>query len=158
MKSNPLFVVCFAFFLRPFVCATFFLPIFPANGFLMHIIFRLLSSFLSLSRHVWQESDSANLETNIRWADAFILMYSVTDKCSFDECNRLKFLINYNKRRKKIGSNGKVSFCVGFIYMLAYSICCWWNLMVKFLATLVFSLSCHFEGQQLWCARHVGRK
>lgn len=36
-------------------------------------------------------------------------MYSVTDKCSFDECNRLKFLINYNKRRKKIGSNGKVS-------------------------------------------------
>lgn len=37
-------------------------------------------------------------------------MYSVTDKCSFDECNRLKFLINYNKRRKKIGSNGKVSY------------------------------------------------
>lgn len=49
-----------------------------------------------------------NLEANIRWADAFILMYSVTDKCSFDECNRLKFLINYNKRRKKIGSNYKV--------------------------------------------------
>lgn len=51
-----------------------------------------------------------NLEANIRWADAFILMYSVTDKCSFDECNRLKFLINYNKRRKKIGSNYKVGF------------------------------------------------
>lgn len=50
-----------------------------------------------------------NLEANIRWADAFILMYSVTDKCSFDECNRLKFLINYNKRRKKIGSNYKVT-------------------------------------------------
>lgn len=53
-----------------------------------------------------------NLEANIRWADAFILMYSVTDKCSFDECNRLKFLINYNKRRKKIGSNYKVRFHV----------------------------------------------
>lgn len=39
-------------------------------------------------------------------------MYSVTDKCSFDECNRLKFLINYNKRRKKIGSNGKVSYII----------------------------------------------
>ncbi|KAG5684050.1 hypothetical protein PVAND_013301 [Polypedilum vanderplanki] len=42
------------------------------------------------------------LEANIRWADAFILVYSVTDKCSFEEVNRLKFLINYNKRRRKI--------------------------------------------------------
>ncbi|XP_075153938.1 ras-related and estrogen-regulated growth inhibitor isoform X2 [Haematobia irritans] len=53
------------------------------------------------------ETDCAKLESNIRWADAFILMYSVTDKCSFDECNRLKFLINYNKRRRKMGSNNK---------------------------------------------------
>ncbi|XP_013776620.2 ras-related and estrogen-regulated growth inhibitor-like isoform X2 [Limulus polyphemus] len=45
------------------------------------------------------------LESNIRWADAFILMYSVTDKCSFDECNRLKFLINlYNKRCRILGT------------------------------------------------------
>ncbi|XP_076324358.1 uncharacterized protein LOC143232616 isoform X2 [Tachypleus tridentatus] len=44
------------------------------------------------------------LESNIRWADTFILMYSVTDKCSFDECNRLKFLINlYNKRCRILG-------------------------------------------------------
>jgi len=28
-------------------------------------------------------------------------MYSVTDKCSFDECCRLKFLIGYNKRRRR---------------------------------------------------------
>ncbi|CAH1974911.1 unnamed protein product [Acanthoscelides obtectus] len=34
-------------------------------------------------------------------------MYSVTDKCSFDECYRLKFLINYNKRRRRLGSGGK---------------------------------------------------
>ncbi|CAD7079832.1 unnamed protein product [Hermetia illucens] len=53
------------------------------------------------------ESENIGLEANIRWADAFILMYSVTDKCSFDECNRLKFLINYNKRRRKLGSNSK---------------------------------------------------
>ncbi|KAL9928724.1 ras-related and estrogen-regulated growth inhibitor isoform 2-T2 [Glossina fuscipes fuscipes] len=53
------------------------------------------------------EIDAINLESNIRWADAFVLMYSVTDKCSFDECNRLKFLINYNKRRRKLGSNHK---------------------------------------------------
>lgn len=45
------------------------------------------------------------LETNIRWAEVFILVYSITDKCSFDECNRLKFLINYNKRRKRLGSS-----------------------------------------------------
>jgi len=34
-------------------------------------------------------------------------MYSVTDKCSFDECYRLKFLINYNKRKKRIGNSTK---------------------------------------------------
>lgn len=42
-----------------------------------------------------------DFEATIRWADAFILMYSVTDKCSFDECARLQFLIGYNKRRRK---------------------------------------------------------
>lgn len=56
-----------------------------------------------------QEADSITLEANIRWAEAFILTYSVTDKCSFDECNRLKFLINYNKRRRRLGSNHKVN-------------------------------------------------
>ncbi|XP_055682708.1 ras-related and estrogen-regulated growth inhibitor isoform X1 [Lutzomyia longipalpis] len=48
------------------------------------------------------ERKALDLETQCRWADAFILVYSVTDKCSFDECNRLKFLINYNKRRRKL--------------------------------------------------------
>ncbi|GBP75743.1 Ras-related and estrogen-regulated growth inhibitor [Eumeta japonica] len=50
------------------------------------------------------ENEYGNLESNIRWAEAFILMYSVTDKCSFDECHRLKFLINYNKRRRRLAS------------------------------------------------------
>ncbi|CAH2238778.1 jg11656 [Pararge aegeria aegeria] len=53
------------------------------------------------------ESEYANLESNIKWAEAFILMYSVTDKCSFDECHRLKFLINYNKRRRRLTSSTK---------------------------------------------------
>ncbi|XP_066251075.1 ras-related and estrogen-regulated growth inhibitor isoform X1 [Euwallacea similis] len=53
------------------------------------------------------ENDCLGLEANIRWAEAFILMYSVTDKCSFDECYRLKFLINYNKRKKRIGNSTK---------------------------------------------------
>lgn len=132
---------------------------------------------------VWQESDSANLESNIRWADAFILMYSVTDKCSFDECNRLKFLINYNKRRKKIGSNGKVSmssviffllFCcflffrqkIIFFLFVTY---CWcsdgihmigrisWHSFFS-LNLFLFFLVVDFEGQQLWCACNVSRK
>lgn len=69
--------------------------------------------FLSLKFSIifflyFKETENLTLEANIRWADAFILMYSVTDKCSFDECNRLKFLINYNKRRRKLGSNNKV--------------------------------------------------
>ncbi|XP_055645052.1 ras-related and estrogen-regulated growth inhibitor isoform X2 [Toxorhynchites rutilus septentrionalis] len=55
------------------------------------------------------EPDCMTLEANIRWAEAFILMYSVADKCSFDECNRLKFLINYNKRRRRLGSYNKDS-------------------------------------------------
>ncbi|KAK4881460.1 hypothetical protein RN001_004779 [Aquatica leii] len=53
------------------------------------------------------ESECLALEANIRWAEAFILVYSVTDKCSFDECNRLKFLINYNKRRRRLGGGSK---------------------------------------------------
>ncbi|XP_065346226.1 ras-related and estrogen-regulated growth inhibitor-like protein isoform X1 [Cloeon dipterum] len=54
------------------------------------------------------ETECPGLEANIRWADVFILMYSVTDKCSFDECSRLKFLINYNKRRRRLSSSARV--------------------------------------------------
>ncbi|GAB6025167.1 hypothetical protein CHUAL_010590 [Chamberlinius hualienensis] len=61
----------------------------------------ILMDILDSAGHDSAEGDcNAHLESNIRWADTFVLMYSVTDKCSFDECNRLKFLINYNKRRK----------------------------------------------------------
>ncbi|KAF6217297.1 hypothetical protein GE061_001651 [Apolygus lucorum] len=51
-----------------------------------------------------EDKEFSALEMNIRWGDLFILMYAVTDKCSFDECNRLKFLINYNKNRRKRNS------------------------------------------------------
>lgn len=62
-------------------------------------------------------------------------MYSVTDKCSFDECNRLKFLINYNKRRKKIGSNGKVShFYVIFVFLrFFFSMALFQNILTSYL-------------------------
>lgn len=42
------------------------------------------------------------MEMNIRWAEVFILVYSVIDKVSFDDIHRLKFLIRFYKRRKKI--------------------------------------------------------
>lgn len=45
------------------------------------------------------------LEADLRRADAFIILYSVTDKCSFDDTSRLKFLITYAKRRKKMGKD-----------------------------------------------------
>ncbi|XP_071056258.1 ras-related and estrogen-regulated growth inhibitor-like [Onthophagus taurus] len=56
-----------------------------------------------------ENGESLTLAANIRWAEAFILMYSVTDKCSFDECCRLKFLINYHKCRKRLGNGSKES-------------------------------------------------
>lgn len=48
-----------------------------------------------------QEEERLKLEENIRWADAFILMYSITDRVSFTECSRLRFLISYAKRLRK---------------------------------------------------------
>ncbi|XP_078000319.1 ras-related and estrogen-regulated growth inhibitor-like [Glandiceps talaboti] len=41
-----------------------------------------------------QEENVCITESQIKWADAFIIVYSVTDKCSFDEVLRMKFLIN----------------------------------------------------------------
>ncbi|XP_064594621.1 ras-related and estrogen-regulated growth inhibitor-like [Liolophura sinensis] len=47
--------------------------------------------------------ESPKLEEKIRWADAFLLIYSVTDRLSFDECVRLKLLItSYAKKNRRI--------------------------------------------------------
>ncbi|KAL3883776.1 hypothetical protein ACJMK2_030007 [Sinanodonta woodiana] len=46
-----------------------------------------------------QQVESSRQEVNIKWADAYILMYAVTDRCSFNECSRLRLLISsYSKR------------------------------------------------------------
>lgn len=48
------------------------------------------------------QEEKCRLEDHIKWAEAFILMYSVTDRCSFGEVSRLKFLINsYSKKQRK---------------------------------------------------------
>ncbi|XP_070539785.1 ras-related and estrogen-regulated growth inhibitor-like [Ptychodera flava] len=44
-----------------------------------------------------QEENATITQAQIKWADAFIIVYSVTDKCSYDEILRIKFLITRNK-------------------------------------------------------------
>ncbi|XP_005103096.1 ras-related and estrogen-regulated growth inhibitor [Aplysia californica] len=46
-------------------------------------------------------NENSKLKEHIRWADAIVLMYDVTDRCSFIECSRLKFLINAHSRRSR---------------------------------------------------------
>ncbi|XP_046339944.1 ras-related and estrogen-regulated growth inhibitor-like [Haliotis cracherodii] len=48
------------------------------------------------------QDENSRTEDNIRWADAYILLYSIADRCSFNECSRLRFLINsYAKRHHR---------------------------------------------------------
>ncbi|BFZ10227.1 hypothetical protein BsWGS_13265 [Bradybaena similaris] len=42
---------------------------------------------------------NSRLKEQIRWADAVVLVYDVTDRCSFNECTRLKFLVNSFSRK-----------------------------------------------------------
>lgn len=47
--------------------------------------------------HLLQESSVASLESSIRWADGFLLLYSITQRVSFLEVPRLKRLIDQTK-------------------------------------------------------------
>ncbi|XP_078093616.1 ras-related and estrogen-regulated growth inhibitor-like [Mustelus asterias] len=42
-----------------------------------------------------QEEDAMLIEEKIKWAEGFVIVYSVTDRCSFDEVLRLRFLISH---------------------------------------------------------------
>ncbi|KGL82331.1 Ras-related and estrogen-regulated growth inhibitor, partial [Tinamus guttatus] len=42
-----------------------------------------------------QEEDSLQLEEKIKWGEGFAVVYSVTDRCSFDEVLRLCFLVRH---------------------------------------------------------------
>ncbi|KFV85766.1 Ras-related and estrogen-regulated growth inhibitor, partial [Struthio camelus australis] len=37
----------------------------------------------------------SKIEEKIKWGDGFAVVYSVTDRCSFDEVMRLCFLVNH---------------------------------------------------------------
>ncbi|KAK3561851.1 hypothetical protein QTP86_017491 [Hemibagrus guttatus] len=47
-----------------------------------------------------QEEDALLMEEKIKWADGFLVVYSVTDRCSFDEVMRLCFLVNHIHSRR----------------------------------------------------------
>ena len=44
-----------------------------------------------------QEEDSIHMEQNIRWADAILLVYSITNRQSLDACTRLTAIINRHR-------------------------------------------------------------
>ncbi|XP_009957458.1 PREDICTED: ras-related and estrogen-regulated growth inhibitor-like [Leptosomus discolor] len=54
-----------------------------------------------------QEEDSLQIEEKIKWGDGFAVVYSVTDRCSFDEVMRLCFLINHIHSSPKRSSGGE---------------------------------------------------
>ncbi|XP_053396007.1 uncharacterized protein LOC128556115 [Mercenaria mercenaria] len=58
---------------------------------------------------IYIQVENNRLEVNIKWADAFVLVYSITDRCSFNECSRLKVLINSYARSKKAGGQSASS-------------------------------------------------
>lgn len=54
--------------------------------------------------------ENSRIDINIKWADAYILIYAVTDRCSFNECSRLKILINsYSRHQRSKGQNSTTS-------------------------------------------------
>lgn len=48
--------------------------------------------------YLLQESSVASLESSIRWADGFLLLYSVTQRVSFLDVPRYKKLIDQTKQ------------------------------------------------------------
>ncbi|KAL4232604.1 hypothetical protein ACF0H5_007294 [Mactra antiquata] len=60
------------------------------------------------------QEENNKLEANIKWADAYVLVYSITDRCSFNECSRLKVLINSFSKRARNNSQSSSS-CVPIV-------------------------------------------
>ena len=64
-------------------------------------------NFLSLLKKNMNNDEV--LKEKIKWSDAFVLLYSVTDVVSFTEMHRLKFLISHTK-------NNSLKVKVLFVY------------------------------------------
>ncbi|WAR06832.1 RERG-like protein [Mya arenaria] len=68
----------------------------------------VLIDLMTLSTQMLQV-DYGRLESNIKWADAFVLVYAVTDRCSFNECSRLKVLISSIPKKTKSSAQSATS-------------------------------------------------
>ncbi|XP_046748082.1 ras-related and estrogen-regulated growth inhibitor-like protein [Diprion similis] len=44
----------------------------------------------------------APTEPKLRWADAILIVYSISDRVSFDETSRLRFLVTHARRGRKV--------------------------------------------------------
>ena len=51
------------------------------------------------------------LERHVRWADGFVVMYSVTDRASLEEARRLKDLV-YTHRHAEVCPVHGIAVCV----------------------------------------------
>lgn len=62
-----------------------------------HLFYSLIQFF---SYPLWEcVGPAANsLESSIKWGDGFLIMYSVTDRSSFESVSRLKRLIDHGKQ------------------------------------------------------------
>lgn len=49
-----------------------------------------------------QEDQAVLLEDKCKWGESFILVYDVTDRCSFDELTRFKFVVSYTHNRLRL--------------------------------------------------------
>ena len=67
---------------------------------------KILCLFFLFFRKNVQSKGGLSVEEYIKWADAFVLMFSTTDACSFTECTRLRFLISCAKKNKSSHSRG----------------------------------------------------
>ncbi|GAB1859863.1 small monomeric GTPase [Camponotus japonicus] len=47
-------------------------------------------------------SPPTSAEPKLRWADAIVLVYSVTDRVSFDETSHLRFLVSHARKGRKV--------------------------------------------------------
>ncbi|KAJ3593612.1 hypothetical protein NHX12_005946 [Muraenolepis orangiensis] len=53
-----------------------------------------------------QDEDALQIEEKIKWGDCFLVLYSVTDRCSFNEVMRLCFLVNHIHASSSGGRRG----------------------------------------------------
>lgn len=65
-----------------------------------------------LCSHPPQDDESLLLEDKCKWGEGFVFVYDVTDKYSFDELTRLKFIASYTHARMRSGASTRPCWAV----------------------------------------------